>query len=198
MTTARADPPDSVICVGGLLSELGVDIGDDHLGAVLREQPRGRRADTATAAGHHRDPVGQQSAGNRCVRHSSSSFIRSALVAGFGQHFASRSRRGSRTPRLAALPASPSPRSHSRTDRSGRHPRAGFGALVGDYPAAGFPGRPVCLVEHSSPPARCRRARHGLRATRAQRRWARELSMPDVARAARISTQVRGRILQNR
>jgi hypothetical protein len=34
---------------------------------VLREQPRGCRADTATAAGHHRNPIGQQRASIRCV-----------------------------------------------------------------------------------------------------------------------------------
>ena len=51
--------------LGGQLSELGVDIGDDHLGAVVSEQPRGRRADAATTAGHHRDPVVQQSAHKR-------------------------------------------------------------------------------------------------------------------------------------
>jgi hypothetical protein len=44
----------------GLLGEFGVDVGDDHLGAMLREQPRGRRPDPATAAGHHRDPAGEQ------------------------------------------------------------------------------------------------------------------------------------------
>ena len=33
------------------------------VGAVLGEQPRGRRADTAAAAGHDRDPVSQQRTG---------------------------------------------------------------------------------------------------------------------------------------
>ncbi len=51
--------------LGGQLSELGVDIGDDYLGAVVGEQPRGCRADTAGAAGHHRDPVVQQSVHTR-------------------------------------------------------------------------------------------------------------------------------------
>ena len=41
------------------MGTLGVDIGDDHLRALVREQPSRRRTDTATAPCHHRDPVGQ-------------------------------------------------------------------------------------------------------------------------------------------
>ena len=56
-TTRRGD------LVDGPSRQLGIDIGDDHRGAMTGEQVRGRRADTATAAGHHRDPVGQQRTG---------------------------------------------------------------------------------------------------------------------------------------
>ena len=45
------------------------NISNDHVSAVLREQPCSRRADTATAAGHDRHPVGKQCAGNRCIVH---------------------------------------------------------------------------------------------------------------------------------
>ena len=48
---------------------LAVDIGDDHVGAVSGEQPRSRRADTSTAARHHRDPVDQQPAGGHWFIH---------------------------------------------------------------------------------------------------------------------------------
>jgi hypothetical protein len=34
---------------------------------MVCEQPRGRRADTASAASYHRNPVGQQWGGNSCV-----------------------------------------------------------------------------------------------------------------------------------
>jgi len=34
---------------------------------MVCEQPRGRRADTASAAGYHRNPVGQQWAANSCA-----------------------------------------------------------------------------------------------------------------------------------
>jgi hypothetical protein len=55
--------------VGDLLGELGVDIGDDHVGAMLCEQLRGCRADTTTAARHYRDPVGQQRTSVYCLLH---------------------------------------------------------------------------------------------------------------------------------
>jgi hypothetical protein len=49
--------------VDGLLGRFVVDVGDDHQCAVLREQPRGGRADAGSAARDDRDAVGQERTG---------------------------------------------------------------------------------------------------------------------------------------